>query len=1703
MKGGKNLLVITDITTDTSLPLVDFNPPKRTRGVKNNHQLELTVKATERNKEAFKLIKYESVITLAGNKYVIKNIARKMADNEVVEVDILGVHEFFTRTVDNYQYDVIEGERVLSVHQALTHALEGTGYSFTVRDEFDGYSFENFGDDFSSVLFNTAQDNFRFEVEITDDLIEVYKQVGKDTDEQVRWKHNIKTLRAEENSTNFATYIRGTGRTKEDENGIVIEGEFEAEAEYTSPMAEVFGIRHAKPVEDRRYRNDTALRNHLENILVDYPQTEYQVEYVELNKNGLNKQLDIGDRMILIHEPMELAFATRIVEVVDYPLNPNIKPIYTISSKKEGAVNKAVADKKENKRIQDELKVVNGKFTEFDRTMETTKEAMAELEHDMQHVDEEMERLELEVIPEVERAVEEVKIPRQPNPPEEIPVSNLWWDTSLNPPELKRWTGEEWVKLAPTEESINDLMEQMRDEAIADGIEYTDEEVNAVRQALEAELSNQIGDVNKSIGDLESVADGLKSRVVDTEELLGEHGGKFNQFEADIDEIEGTLSANITSIERIDDTVSGHSTELTAQAGKIEAKLDSVEYQTDKTDILSSIQSNSSEIDANSEAIGLRVTQEEFENLEVGGRNYFTRSKVNNLAWVSSGLSESSEYRGYSFKVEPGQKWTLYRTSTVNNRWGVWWLDHEPADGSDALTRAFREDNQEANTVRRLTVPEGATWGFIYLSNQADDIPDIMLEKGNRATDYRISPEDLDNNIEASGYRTKPLSVRYIRDWTDGSSANSNNHWVQIKAMRNGENLAEGATVTSNGEISDGERVVDGNTSSSSSSYARVTDASPAYVQVDLGQIYLNIEFIQVWHYYSDNRIYNNTKTEVSEDGVTWIVIFDSAVSGTYSELEEGRAYIVNDGYGIASSNSRISQTEATLNIHAGQIAAKAESSELENYVDKQVYSNDLGEWTVGTGSIRGRVESTEAEIDNISGEYDDFYQEYSEFKLESDTFMTRVGTLSDDGDTLVEQVSSIEQTANSISSTIQNIETGTGEDFEDYLIATHSRIEQLDDEINLAVGEGIADMEIGGRNLIGHHNIIAGGWVDSNGEVSISSYNRVASEFIEVQNGTRFLTFNYDEEDYPGSSVKYALALYDENHDFIERLTSRDTSSPRIFNLTSNTRYVRLSYPTETREYDNYAKLEKGNKATDWTPAPEDQVNKTNVLSSINLSTEGVKIEGAKIDIAGLVTVLNADGSAGTMIDGDKLVNRSITTTQLNVDQIFGNSAVISKIQSDSISSASIHANQINAGTINANRIGSQTISSSKLASNAVISRTIASNAVTANKISVTSLSAINANLGIVTTGRLLSGNNNMDLNLNTGNLTMRNANFTLGGGADIGFTSAGNRLFYERHDSSSGITRTSGIGVGNAFNSRFPVVWMGTTGTSRLNFDPTDENYFTGFIANTSQRQASDGIQNSVVGHKFHIRDQAVFYNKGFEFDLNGSTIVMRGMSTGSYDYQLGYSSAPLARVITNHIQVDSSFTIRNRLSINQGWRMNTAPDGSGDATSLYGLNSGSYNYQIGSRRVPAYIDYIYLRNDPRYPSDEKLKENIGDLNLGLDFIKELKPREFSFKLTEADVNQGKTENDMQFGLIAQETLQTLNKFNVEVNKYSIIDQRNDGIYDLQYGQLIIPTIKAVQELDNKVDDEISQLTQENEELRGEITLLKMRLKHLEESA
>ena len=171
--------------------------------------------------------------------------------------------------------------------------------------------------------------------------------------------------------------------------------------------------------------------------------------------------------------------------------------------------------------------------------------------------------------------------------------------------------------------------------------------------------------------------------------------------------------------------------------------------------------------------------------------------------------------------------------------------------------------------------------------------------------------------------RTYLKDVRYIRDWSYGSSANSGNHWVSIRAVDlASQDVARGKTVTTNGTTNSSyplSRITNGDTSSSN--YAD-TGFGNVYVQIDLGTV-TDLFYIDVIKYYADGRAYKGVKTEVSTDGVTWRTIWDnSEMSGNFYEIGEYkvRGAFIN-GFFACTSVDR-------LELHMLHIDARAQNKE-------------------------------------------------------------------------------------------------------------------------------------------------------------------------------------------------------------------------------------------------------------------------------------------------------------------------------------------------------------------------------------------------------------------------------------------------------------------------------------------------------------------------------------------------------------------------------------------------------------------------------------------------------------------------------------------------------------------------------------------------------------------------------------------------------
>ena len=122
------------------------------------------------------------------------------------------------------------------------------------------------------------------------------------------------------------------------------------------------------------------------------------------------------------------------------------------------------------------------------------------------------------------------------------------------------------------------------------------------------------------------------------------------------------------------------------------------------------------------------------------------------------------------------------------------------------------------------------------------------------------------------------------------------------------------------------------------------------------------------------------------------------------------------------------------------------------------------------------------------------------------------------------------------------------------------------------------------------------------------------------------------------------------------------------------------------------------------------------------------------------------------------------------------------------------------------------------------------------------------------------------------------------------------------------------------------------------------------------------------------------------------------------------------------------------------------------------------------------------IYANNSVTVISDARLKTDIADATLGLDFINALRPVSYRFieggqtALEYEDGNVTKTKSKpgvrTHWGLIAQEVKTAVDAFGVDFSGWALADKENSSSRQfLRYDAFIAPIIKAIQQLDAKI--------------------------------
>lgn len=311
---------VTDINGNTEM-LTGYKDMTRKGKVNGERSLSFLLIKTDTNGHSYPMTIEESLIDYENQFFRIKRVIEKSRGGKSIK-NVEAEHKFLGDLLDNYQYDTISGST--TIQTAMTHALAGSGYSFTIVGSFENVTFENFGDDNSLALVQTILQKFGAEMTPNGNELALYNQLGVETDFQFRYKYNLKAIEKEVDTKDLSTYIKGFGK-----DGLTVE--------YESPMAQIYGRRHAKPVRDERFTIADSLLEECKKNIQDEPKIAFTIDYVQLKNGGFEGEIvGLGDTVFVIYEPLGIDITARVMEITDYP-ESNKMPQITLANFSENA----------------------------------------------------------------------------------------------------------------------------------------------------------------------------------------------------------------------------------------------------------------------------------------------------------------------------------------------------------------------------------------------------------------------------------------------------------------------------------------------------------------------------------------------------------------------------------------------------------------------------------------------------------------------------------------------------------------------------------------------------------------------------------------------------------------------------------------------------------------------------------------------------------------------------------------------------------------------------------------------------------------------------------------------------------------------------------------------------------------------------------------------------------------------------------------------------------------------------------------------------------------------------------------------------------------------------------------------------------------------------------------------------------------------
>lgn len=211
----------------------------------------------------------------------------------------------------------------------------------------------------------------------------------------------------------------------------------------------------------------------------------------------------------------------------------------------------------------------------------------------------------------------------------------------------------------------------------------------------------------------------------------------------------------------------------------------------------------------------------------------------------------------------------------------------------------------------------------------------------------------------------------------------------------------------------------------------------------------------------------------------------------------------------------------------------------------------------------------------------------------------------------------------------------------------------------------------------------------------------------------------------------------------------------PDSATLVSHTMWLAIHGNMQADLYIKNLKLEKGNKATDWTPAPEDvdaaidsavsiaNGKATAYYQTTQPSGGTYKTNDLWFDTDGGYQMYYYNGSkwVATQYGSAAILASAITAEKIAASAVTSGKIAAGAVVADAIAANAVTAGKIATNAVTAGTIAANSVTTDKVAANAITSVKIATDAVTADKIVAGAITAAKIATGAITSDKILTG--------------------------------------------------------------------------------------------------------------------------------------------------------------------------------------------------------------------------------------------------------------------------------------------------------------------------------------------------------------------------